>query len=185
LPEPASAGDAGRCDIAGIPFLPTAFISPPAADNLAGRKDVIHRGVRGIPIGRHVSDAWVLAAIRRRPVTPFTTFELRWQYRDGENAGVPFARALVELTPFFRIINLGFSGKLSGFPAAGRYCVLRLRNPHPDKEVECVDAVQIDGEPVDLLIAGLAARIIPPAATTPPAGVLPARQKKSSLQPAR
>jgi len=145
---------------AGIPFLPAAFLETDTKrPTVPARIGAARRGLRNIPIGGRISDVYILAAIRTRPTDSFTAFELRLQYRDGGKTTVSFDKAVVEAMPFFRIIGLAFTGKFAGFSGINRYSVLRLPNPTPGKIVEHAEVVQTEGEPVDLIIAGLSARV--------------------------
>ncbi len=167
LPLPADTfrGPDGMLVAHGIPFLPAVFSEAGAkTPGAPARIRAVRRGVRDIPIGRRISDVCILAALRKRPVSSFTAFKLQFRYRDGSKRAVSFDTAAIDATPFFRIIGLAFTGRFTGFPAFNRYCVLRLQNPTPERVVDRADVIQTEGEPVDLIVAGLSARVIPASA---------------------
>jgi len=162
LPKNARLDAGGVLVIGGIPFLPARLEARENAD--AAAREEPARGIRGVPLGRAVSDIFLLVGLDRKTAAPDTEFTLRFHRRDAPDEDVSLDRSVVEFSRFTTVIGLAFRGRFGGFPCARQYVVLRVRNPQPDKLVVSVDLFQADGEPSGLIVAGIAARFRAPAA---------------------
>jgi len=176
-PPGGTMGRNGTIVVAGIPFLPAPTTTPgrDGAEPTGFSAGAAVRGVRNVPVHDAVTDIYILAALRSRPTYTQLTFEVRFHYADSQVETVPLSEAAVEMGPFFRRIGLAFRGRFGGFPAARRYCVLRVRSPRADAVLEHLDIVQSGGEPVGLVVAGVT--VLPGADAAPKQ-----RPKRRTLQ---